>query len=73
MEKRFLRAMAELGAGSHKTGDIAKVLNVKVNSLSPARKKLIEKGMIYSPTHGELTFSVPLFDEFMIRVMPELE
>lgn len=70
-ERNFLRAMAQLGAGPHRTGDIADALNVKVTSLGPVRAKLIRKGMIYSPAHGEMAFTVPLFDEFMRRVMPE--
>lgn len=69
-EKNFLRAMAELGRGAQRTGDIAENLRVKVTSLGPVRAKLIKKGMIYSPAHGDMAFTVPLFDEFMIRVMP---
>ena len=70
-EKKFLRAMAELGPDAHRTGDIAAVLGVQVNSLGPVRAKLIRKGMIYSPAHGEMAFTVPLFDEFMRRAIPE--
>jgi len=70
-EKRFLRAMAELGAGAHRTGDIAEILGVQVTSLGPVRAKRIRKGMIYSPAHGDLAFTVPLFNEFMIRAIPE--
>jgi hypothetical protein len=69
-EKNFLRAMAELGPGAHRTGDIAETLGVKVNNLGPVRAKLIRKGMIYSPAHGDMAFTVPLFDEFMIRAIP---
>jgi hypothetical protein len=71
-EKRFLRAMAGLGAGAHRSADIAEALGVNINSLGPSRAKLIQKGMIYSPTHGDLAFTVPLFDEFMLRAMPKL-
>jgi len=49
------------------------VLGVKINSLGPVRAKLIKKGMIYSPTHGDMAFTVPLFDEFMRRAIPEFE
>ena len=70
-EKRFLRAMAGLGAGAHRSADIAEALGVNINSLGPGRAKLIQKGMIYSPTHGDLAFTVPLFDEFMLRAMPQ--
>jgi len=72
-EKNFLRAMAELGSDAHRTGDIAQALGVKVTSLGPVRAKLIKKGMIYSPSHGDLAFTVPLFDEFMIRAIPVFE
>ena len=69
-EKRYLRAMAELGPGPHRSGDIATVLNRKVTSLGPTRSQLIAKGMIWSPQHGDTAFTVPLFDEFMRRIMP---
>ena len=69
-EKNFLRAIAELGPGAHRTGDIAEILKVKVTSLGPVRAKLINKGMIYSPAHGDMDFTVPLFDNFMIRAIP---
>jgi len=69
-EKNFLRAIAELGPGSHRTGDIAEILKVKVNSLGPVRAKLLNKGMIYSPAHGDIDFTVPLFDSFMRRAIP---
>ena len=69
-EKNFLRAMAEHGPGPHRTGDIANTLGVKVTSLGPVRAQLIKKGMIYSPAHGDMAFTVPLFDQFMIRAMP---
>jgi len=72
-EKRFLRAMAGLGAGAHRSGDIADALGVKINSLGPVRANLIRKSMIYSPAHGDMAFTVPLFDEFMLRAIPELE
>ena len=69
-EKRYLRAMAELGAGPHRSGDIADVLARVVTSLGPTRSKLIAKGMIWSPNHGDTAFTVPLFDAFMKRIMP---
>ncbi|MDA1006501.1 MAG: ATP-binding protein [Verrucomicrobia bacterium] len=70
-EKTLLRAMAELGEGPYKMGDVADVMGLKVGSLSPRRAKLINKGMIYSPQHGEVAFTVPLFDDFMRRSMPD--
>lgn len=69
-EKKYLRAMAELGPGPHRSGDIADQLGRTVSSLGPTRANLIAKGMIWSPTHGDTAFTVPLFDEFMKRIMP---
>jgi hypothetical protein len=71
-EKNYLRAMAELGAGPHRSGDIALALGQQINRLGMVRQSLITKGMIWSPSHGDTAFTVPLFDEFMKRVMPEL-
>ena len=70
-EKKYLRAMAELGAGPHRSGDIAEKLARTSQSLAPVRAKLIEKGMIWSPNHGDTAFSVPLFDPYMKRIMPD--
>jgi hypothetical protein len=70
-ERKFLRAMAELGPGPHRTGDIADTLAVKLTAIGPVRAKLIKKGMIYSPAYGDMAFTVPLFDEFMRRSAPE--
>jgi hypothetical protein len=70
-ERQYLRAMAELGSGPHRTGDIADTLDAKITTLGPVRANLIKKGMVYSPSHGEMAFTVPLFDEFMRRAMPE--
>jgi hypothetical protein len=69
-EKKYLRAMAELGSGPHRSGDIADKLGRNVTSLGPTRSQLIVKGMIWSPSHGDTAFTVPLFDEFMKRIMP---
>ena len=69
-EKRYLRAMADLGPGPHRSGDISDALGVKVSSVAPTRNSLIRKGMLFSPAHGDTAFTVPLFDDFLRRVMP---
>ncbi|MGC2162189.1 MAG: ATP-binding protein [Silvibacterium sp.] len=69
-EKKYLRAMAELGEGPHRSGDIAVELGKVVNAMAPVRQSLIAKGMIWSPSHGDTAFTVPLFNEFMQRIMP---
>jgi len=70
-ERVYVRAMAARGPGPHRSGDIAAELGRDVRSLAPIRGKLIAKGMAYSPGHGDIAFTVPLFDEFMRRIMPE--
>jgi len=70
-EKKYMRAMAELGPGPHRSGDIAHLLQKKVTTVAPLRNTLISKGMIYSPSHGDTAFTVPLFDGFMKRIMPK--
>lgn len=69
-ERRYLRAMAQLGEGPHRSGDIAQVLGRPVNSQAPTRSHLINKGMVWSPGHGDTAFTVPMFDQFMVRIMP---
>ncbi|HEY5707981.1 MAG TPA: AAA family ATPase [Solirubrobacterales bacterium] len=66
-EKQYLAAMAELGSGPHRSGDIAAKLGVKVESVAPRRSGLIKKGMVYSPAHGDTAFTVPMFDDFLRR------
>lgn len=72
-ELSYARAMAELGAGPYRSGEIAEVLGREVTAVAPVRNRLINKGMVWSPSHGVAAFTVPLFDEFMKRTMPELE
>lgn len=72
-EKKYLRAMAELGPGPHRTSDVADKLGVKISTLGPVRANLIKKGMVYSPSHGDMAFTVPLFDEFMRRAIAHFE
>ena len=72
-EKRYVRAMAELGPGPQRSGDIAHLLKKDVQSVAPIRANLIYKGMIYSPEHGDNHFTVPLFDGYMKRVIPDFD
>ena len=69
-ERVYLRAMASLGQGPHRSGDIAEAMGRNVRSLAPMRGSLINKGMIWSPRHGDTAFTVPMFDGFMRRIMP---
>lgn len=72
-EKKYLRAMAELGTLSQRSGDIARLLKKEVQTVAPIRASLIRKGMIYSLAHGDNSFTVPLFGDYMKRVMAKLD
>ena len=72
-EKRYLRAMADLGEGPYSSTTIAEHMNRKPSSFGPVRASLIAKGMIYQPGYGETAFTVPSFDAFMRRIMPTME
>ena len=69
-EREYMRALAELGEGVHRSGEVAEVIGKTASQLGPVRDALIRKGMVYSPAHGDIAFSVPLFDQFMKRTMP---
>lgn len=70
-EQEYLRAMAELGPGPHRSGEVAAKLGIAVTSAGPLRTGLIRKGMIWSPSHGDTAFTVPMFDQYMFRAMPD--
>jgi hypothetical protein len=70
-ERRYLRAMAELGPGPYKVGAIAKAMGSTTTALSTVRQKLLDRGLIYATEdYGHVDFTVPRFDEFMRRHTP---
>jgi hypothetical protein len=70
-ERRYLRAMAELGAGPYKVGAVAKAMGSTTTAMSTVRQKLLDRGLIYATEdYGHIDFTVPRFDEFMRRHMP---
>jgi hypothetical protein len=69
-ERRYLRAMAGLGPGPHRSGDIAAAMDRKASQVSKVRDSLISKGLLYSPRYGWTAFTVPRFDEFLLRIFP---
>jgi hypothetical protein len=69
-ERAYLRAMAEVGPGPHRSGVIAARLGLAVRAAAPIRQALISKGMVYSPEHGQTAFTVPMFDAYLRRAMP---
>jgi hypothetical protein len=70
-ERRYLRAMAELGAGPYKAGSVANAMGTTTTALSTVRQKLLDRGLIYATEdYGYVDFTVPRFEEFMRRHMP---
>lgn len=72
-EKKYMRALAELGSGRHRSAGVADILGVKITSVAPVRNGLIRKGMIFSPSYGDTEFTVPMFDEYMRRAIPDFD
>lgn len=70
LEREYMRCLADLGPESQRSADVASRMGRKANSVAPTRDSLIRKGMVYSPEHGMIAFTVPLFDEFMRREIP---
>lgn len=66
-EREYVIAMAQLGAGPYRSSDVAELLKETNQSLGPRRAQIISKGMIYSPSHGDIAFTVPMFNEYLIR------
>ena len=71
-ERAYLRAMAELGPGVVRSGEVATLLSKKTTQLAPVRDALMKKALCFSPRFNELAFTVPLFDQFMKRWIPSL-
>ena len=67
-EREYVFAMASLGKGPYRSADVAATLNEPINSLGPRRAAIIRKGMIYSPAHGDIAFTMPLFDRYLERI-----
>lgn len=66
-ERAYLSAMAAMGPGPHRSGDVAKALGKKTTQVGPVRHSLIQRGLCYSPRHDIIAFTVPMFDEFVRR------
>ena len=66
-----MRAMAELGQGPYRSGDIARKVGRPTTALSPVRQSLLEKGLIYATeTYGHIDFTAPRFDDYLRRQLP---
>lgn len=68
-EREYVIAMAKLGEGPYRSSDVADALGENVQTLGPRRAQIIHKGMIYSPAHGDIDFTVPMFEDFLVRTV----
>lgn len=71
-ERAYLRAMAELSPGPVRSAEVAQLLGKKISAVAPTRDSLIKKALCYSPRWGEIDFTVPMFDRFMKRLIPDV-
>jgi hypothetical protein len=70
-ERRYMRAMAELGPGPYRSGNVARKAGKSTTALSQIRQRLLDKGLVYATEdYGHIDFTIPRFDEFMRRHMP---
>lgn len=70
-ERQYMAAMADLGDGPQRSGEVAKKLGYPtVSGSSLFRDNLLKKGLIYSPRHGLVDFTVPMFGDYMRRCHP---
>lgn len=66
-EREYVIAMARLGNGPYRSADVADMLGETAQSLGPRRAQVIAKGMVYSPSHGDIAFTVPMFNDYLVR------
>jgi hypothetical protein len=73
LQRAYLRAMAQLGPQPQKAADVAEIMGRTSQNLAPTRAELINMGLLYTPEHGYAAFTVPHFDQFLVRAIPKLE
>lgn len=72
-EREYVKAMAKLGKGPYRSSDVALQLKEDVQSLGPCRAQIIKKGMIFSPSYGDIAFTVPMFEDYLRRLQEKGE
>jgi len=74
-ERRYLSAIAALGDGPQRSGEVAGALGKDAQDVSVVRDRLIKASLLYSPRRGEIDFTVPLCADYLRRhpYLPSLE
>ncbi|HEY5179482.1 MAG TPA: ATP-binding protein [Dermatophilaceae bacterium] len=66
-QRAYLEAMAQDGDGPSQSGEVAARLGKTPTGVGPIRDSLIKKGLIYSPEHGQIAYTVPGMADFIAR------
>lgn len=66
-ERAYLAAMASLGAGPYKSGEVAAAMGRTTIQVGSLRDALIKRGLCHAPRYGVIAFTVPMFDDFVRR------
>jgi AAA ATPase domain len=66
-EVRYVRALATLGPGPHRSGEVAEACGASTSSVAAFRDRLIHEGVIYAPRYGWVEFAIPHFDDYVRR------
>ncbi len=68
-QQHYVQSMAKLGPQPVKSAEVAANRGIPPSKAAPIRAQIVKKGMIYSPGRGEVAFTVPKFDELVLRIM----
>lgn len=66
-ERRYLTAIAETGEPAPRSGQVAQRMGATTTAISDIRDSAMKKGLVWSPEHGRIAFSVPGMAEFIRR------
>jgi hypothetical protein len=69
-EVAYVRLLASLGPGPHRSGEVAAAGGRATSELSAIRDRLIREGVVYAPRYGWVEFAIPLFDDYVRRSLP---
>ncbi|HET9259162.1 MAG TPA: ATP-binding protein [Acidimicrobiia bacterium] len=70
-EVSYVQALASLGPGPHRSGDVAEAAGKTTSQVAAFRDRLIREGLIYAPRYGWVEFAIPHFDVFVRRALPK--
>lgn len=69
-EVAYVRLLASLGPGPHRSGEVAAAGGRATSELSAVRDRLVKEGVVYAPRYGWVEFAIPHFDAFVRRTLP---